>query len=456
MNNHKPKNRKVQVMDKLQKKRQISIKDLEIPMDEQAEKAALGALIDGAWREHIGAVNEDWFNGIANLDILRAINSLTASGVSVTVETVVRELKASAVSQVQNWFLYINECLEKSAASSMFEYWRDKLIEAADDRKWVNLAVEIAGRRANGELSKDFASELTNDLIKLLGESGEITVKPEPERIEDCFTEVLELSQGKRKVPGLQIGFPKLDAMLLGLQPGSVLIVGARPSVGKSAFAFEVLLYMMEQGIPVGLFSLEMRFEDFIRRAFANLGNLSMSNVRNGNLKPQEVARLQEAKDRLKAGPLFVDDMPKTIPQMRAKARLWTEFKGVKCIIVDYLQLCKMGGKYAPRYEEMCNVSQNLKQMAMELGVAVIALSQFNRESEKSDRPTLTSLKDCGQIEQDADAVILLHRLGAEDDDFSKKQIMAYIDKNRQGRTGEVCLVFDGRFQRFREQGNAA
>ena len=115
-----------------------------------------------------------------------------------------------------------------------------------------------------------------------------------------------------------------------------------------------------------------------------------------------------------------------------------------------------MGGKHAPRYEEMCDVSQNIKQMAMELGIPVIALSQFNRESEKSDRPTLTSLKDCGQIEQDADAVILLHRLGAEDDDFSKKQIMAYIDKNRQGRTGEVCLVFDGRFQRFREQGHAA
>jgi replicative DNA helicase len=442
--------------NKIVKKQNISIKDIEIPMDEQAEQAAIGALIDGAWQEHIGAVNEDWFNGLPNLDILRAINALTASGVIVTVETVVRELKTNAVSQVQNWFLYIDECLEKSAAGSMFEYWRCKLVEVADDRKWHNLMLEIAGKLVDGETSQDFADELTNDLMKLLGESGPIAVKPEPDRIEECFAEVVELSQGKRKVSGLQIGFPKLDAMLQGLQPGNVLIVGARPSVGKSAFAFEVLLHMVEQGIPVGLFSLEMRFEDFIRRAFANLANLSMSNVRNGSLTPQEIARLQQAKDRLKAGPLFVDDLPKTIPQMRAKARLWTEFKGVKCVIVDYLQLCKMGGKHAPRYEEMCDVSQNIKQMAMELGIPVIALSQFNRESEKSDRPTLTSLKDCGQIEQDADAVILLHRFGAEDDDFSKKQIKAYIDKNRQGRTGEVCLVFDGRFQRFREQGHAA
>jgi replicative DNA helicase len=281
-------------------------------------------------------------------------------------------------------------------------------------------------------------------------------VKPEPDRIEDCFTEILEISQGNKKPAGIKLGFPKLDSMLQGLQLGNMLVVGARPSVGKSAFAFEVMLHMIEQGIPVGLFSLEMRFEDFIRRAFANLANLSMSNVRNGSLNPQEIDRLRDAKDRLKAGPLFVDDLPKTIHQMRAKARLWAEFKGVKCIVVDYLQLCKMGGKYAPRYEEMCNVSQSLKQMAMELGVVVIALSQFNRESEKLDRPTMASLKDCGQIEQDADAIILLHREDAYDDDFSKKQIMAYIDKNRHGQTGDVCLVFDGRFQRFREQGHAA
>jgi replicative DNA helicase len=437
-------------------KQNISISGIEIPMDEQAEKAAIGALIDGAWREQIGVVREDWFNDLRNVDVLRAINTLTASGVSVTVDTVTRELKESAVSKVKNWPYYLFDCIEGSAGGSMFPYYRDKLIEKADDRKWHNLMTEIAERRLKGETSKDFANEITNDLMTLLGESGPITVKPEPDRIEDCFTEILEISQGNKKPAGIKLGFPKLDSMLQGLQLGNMLVVGARPSVGKSAFAFEVMLHMIEQGIPVGLFSLEMRFEDFIRRAFANLANLSMSNVRNGSLNPQEIDRLRDAKDRLKAGPLFVDDLPKTIHQMRAKARLWAEFKGVKCIVVDYLQLCKMGGKYAPRYEEMCNVSQSLKQMAMELGVVVIALSQFNRESEKLDRPTMASLKDCGQIEQDADAIILLHREDAYDDDFSKKQIMAYIDKNRHGQTGDVCLVFDGRFQRFREQGHAA
>lgn len=437
-------------------KQNISIKDIEIPMDEQAEKAAIGALIDGAWREQIGVVREDWFNDLRNVDVLRAINTLTASGVSVTIDTVTRELKESAVSKVKNWPHYLFECVDKSAGGSMFPYYRDKLIEKADDRKWHNLMTEIAARRLKGETSKDFAGEITNDLMTLLGESGPVTVKTEPDRIEDCFTEIVDISQGNKKPAGIKLGFPKLDSMLQGLQPGSVLVVGARPSVGKSAFAFEVMLHMIEQGIPVGLFSLEMRFEDFIRRAFANLANLSMSNVRNGNLNPQEIDRLRDAKDRLKAGPLFVDDLPKTIPQMRAKARLWTEFKGVKCIVVDYLQLCKMGGNYAPRYEEMCNVSQSLKQMAMELGVVVIALSQFNRESEKLERPTMASLKDCGQIEQDADSVILLHRESADDDDFSKKQIMAYLDKNRNAPTGDVCLVFEGRYQRFREQGHAA
>ncbi|MDC0325217.1 DnaB helicase C-terminal domain-containing protein [bacterium] len=436
--------------------RTLAISDINIPEDSSAEKAAIGSLIEGAWKTHIGSVPEDWFNGKANIDILRAINALTASGVSVNIETLKRELSKISTSQVQNWFSYLDDCIEQSAGKLMFDYYRGILIDKANARHWHKLSLEVLSEIASGESAEVFAEKLTQELTCVLSKEGIKSLKPEAQRIEECYKEVVEMSQGKQQEHGIQLGFNRLDSLIQGLHPGNVVIIGARPSVGKSALAFEMLLNMIDNGIPCGLFSLEMRYEDFIRRAFANLANLSMSNVRNGGVTSSELTRLRAAADRLKAGPLFVDDIPKTIPQMRAQARLWAEFKGVKCIVIDYIQLCKMGGRSNSRYEEICDISQNIKQMAMELELPVIVLAQLNREAEKADKPTLSSLKDSGQIEQDADVVILLKRNGSDDHEFDRKEITAFVDKNRQGQTGEVCFVFDGRFMRFQEKGYVA
>lgn len=262
-----------------------------------------------------------------------------------------------------------------------------------------------------------------------------------------------DLSEGKIE-PGIPTRIPALDRMLGGgLKPGAQVVLAARPSVGKSSFAQQICLNVAADGHACAFFSQEMQSLELTQRAFANLGHIGLDNIQSGKLADHEWSRLTEAIERVRMLPFHIDDQPAlTLMDIAAKARMLKRQHDVKLIAIDYLQLCAAGKAGDSRHHQIEELSRGTKVLARQLGITILLLSQLNREVEKrvSGRAVLSDLKESGAIEEDADVVILLNKTGDTRQDGTKL-IACDVPKNRQGRTGEIALRFDGTTQRWEE-----
>jgi replicative DNA helicase len=282
--------------------------------------------------------------------------------------------------------------------------------------------------------------------------------------IKDLVTRAYELIEKRdgKHVTGLATGFITLDQLTCGLQNGEMIIIAGRPSMGKTALALNIAenLGVVEK-IPTGIFSLEMGQQQLAERFLCSVSQVESQLVRKGMLSTEHYSRLVDACGILSAAPIYVDDSSTLTPlELRAKARRLKSQRGIRCVIIDYLQLMHLGTRVESRQQEITTISRYLKALARELNIPVVVLSQLNRSPEtrgEDHLPRMSDLRESGSIEQDADVVILLHREdyyhGGEKDYEQNHIAKLIIAKQRNGPTGTVDLTFRDKFTRF---GNAS
>ncbi len=268
------------------------------------------------------------------------------------------------------------------------------------------------------------------------------------ELVHEQFDKLSELSQRRISMTGLPTGLSRMDTMLSGLQEADLVVLAARPSVGKTALACGVARHLtVEEKVPVAFFSLEMTRAQLTRRLLCLQGQLCLQHTAGGRLSPEDWAKLTMSAGKLSEAPLFIDDTPGISPlEIRAKARRLVARHGVKAIFVDYLQLIRMNTRHSSRQQEVSEISMSLKNLAKEVNCPVVALSQLSRDSVKAGRkPNLSDLRESGAIEQDADVVILLYRR----DEKNRGVVTADVAKQRNGPTGHFDLAFVEHCARF-------
>jgi replicative DNA helicase len=272
--------------------------------------------------------------------------------------------------------------------------------------------------------------------------------------VKEVFTELDALSQSSREVTGVVTGFSRLDSVTAGLQPSDLIIIAGRPSVGKTSFVLNVLTNAAGAGkTPVALFSLEMSRQQIVRRILASEAGIPATKLRTAHgLSQDDWTRLFMAADRVNKFEMYLDDSPLlTVAQLRGKVRRLKLQHGIGMIALDYLQLMRPTRSFDSREREIAEISRNLKALAKELDIPVLALSQLSRDVEKRQdkRPVLADLRESGAIEQDADIVMFLHDPNPQQVDRVHRQVELVVAKHRSGPTANIHLVFNGEYTRF-------
>ena len=378
------------------------------------------------------------------LDVVQLTQLLTDRGLLERIGGMEHLLEiAESVPSAANAMRYARIVKDKSVQRRLIEAAGEILVEA----------------HHGGDSVRECLEEAEKKIYQIAGQ----TEQSHAESMRDLVVEVIqaiEQSDG-RLITGVPTGYPDLDEMTHGLQPGEMIILAARPSMGKTALALNLSEQMAMQGYPVGVFSLEMSKQALVQRLLSARSGVDSQKIRRGMLSGEEWERLQAACGELYEAPLLIDDTPGlSLLQMRAKARRMASKHGIRAIVIDYLQLMTSGRRAESRQVEISEISRGVKAMARELSVPVICLSQLNRAAEQREghRPRMSDLRESGSIEQDADIVSMLHReeyYHQADPDWKLHNpdkvglTELIIAKQRNGPTGTVRLSWNGATTRF-------
>lgn len=268
------------------------------------------------------------------------------------------------------------------------------------------------------------------------------------------YNRLSEIMKNGESISGLSTGYKYLDSKILGMQPGNLILIAARPGMGKSSFAANIAQHVaIRQNIPTAIFTLEMSKEELANRIICSEARIDNKKIKSGDLSEQDILKYIEAMEPVASAPLYIDDTPSiSYTELRAKCKRLKLERNLGLVVVDYLQLMS-GTSKESRQQEISEISRNLKLIAKELGIPLIALSQLSRavEQRKDDhRPMLSDLRESGAIEQDADIVMFLYRDEAYNEDTEDKNICeCIVAKNRAGETGTVKLTWIGEFTTF-------
>ena len=425
-----------------------------LPWSPEAETSVLGALmLDGAAWDSVGDIlSAGHFFDPRNGRIFTAVAGLVAASKPADIVTVYDQLQASGSDDGVN-LVMLGQMAQFVPSASNLRRYAEIVAERALMRSLMRAADEvktIAGHTSVPVLAR---------LDKAQGVLQALQVKKArqmPTVIADTIVGLLDrverLAEGTMQ-PGIPTGIPSLDQMLGGgFKPGKQVIIAARPSVGKSSLAEQLCINLARAGHPAAMFSQEMGKDELADRAVANIGRIALDRLLSGQLEQHEWSRLTEAIEVMRCLPLHFDDQPAlTLSDISAKARMLKRQHGIKLIVIDYLQLCAAGKATDSRHHQIEEMSRGLKNLARELDITIVTLSQLNREVEKrtSGRPILSDLKESGAIEEDADVVILLSRYSTSPQ--VDNVIACDVPKNRQGRVGELALSFKGMYQQWQE-----
>ena len=328
-------------------------------------------------------------------------------------------------------------------------------------RKMIRTCTEIVGRLYDHEGEVDAVMDQVESEIFRISEArvqvNTLTIK---DLVKQAINTIEDFHARQGELTGIGTGFTDLDKMTSGLHAGEMIVIAARPSMGKTSMAMNIAEQVaIDERLPVGVFSLEMTSESLVLRMLCSRSRVNLRNVREGFLAERDFPKLTGSAGKLANAPLFIDDSGGlSILQLRAKARRMAQQYGVKLFVVDYLQLLHSTARRAEnRQQEIADISNGIKALAKELNVPIIVLSQLNRELEKDKnrKPRLSDLRESGAIEQDADVVGLLYKPGSGDDDDgggSDQEAMPInllIAKQRNGPTGDVNLTFLKTYTRF-------
>ncbi len=426
-----------------------------MPHNLEAEQSVLGSMFLSKYavQKAVESLTSDLFYSDRNAKIFDAISTLTEKGKPVDLTTVATELEDRKLLKQIGDIEYITEIINSVPTAANIDEYIKIVEEKAILRRLIEEATSIASDGYN--TTEDFNDVLDNAEKKILNvvktrKGSEF--RSIQEVLNKTQSDLEKLAQTKNEITGLQTGFYDLDKVTSGLHPNELIIIAARPAMGKTAFALNLATNIaMYNNKPVALFNMEMGAEQLAMRMLSSQGQIDGYKIRNGRLENNDWKRVNEAISRLSDTKIYIDDTPgMTISEIRAKCRrLASSESGLGIVIIDYLQLISGSAKYAGnRQQEVSEISRSLKTLAMELDIPIVALAQLSRtvEGREDKRPLLSDLRESGSIEQDADIVAFLYR-----DDYYTKQVSIdentsksefIIAKHRNGPTTTIDLVF--------------
>jgi len=427
------------------------------PHDRDAEMAALGCgLIEREALDKIGEhLQPEMFYHRPHQTICRALLELYGQGLDVDFNTVAERLRSLKVLDEAGGAIYLTDLIDRVATTAHVDSYIRIIRGKYLLRSLITTSTDIVRRCYT---VTDEPEALLDEAEKLIFDIAEQKVSESYREVgkivQDVVDTIEHLYENKHYVTGVPSGFSDLDDMTSGFQKSDMIIIAARPSIGKTALALRMAEHCaVEKKVPVAIFSLEMAAEQLTQRMLVSRAKMNAQDVRRGFFKRDKWPDITAAASDLTVAPIFINDTPGLSPrQMRAISRRLKATHDIGLIIVDYLQLMSIGTRRAEnRQQEISEISRSIKGLARELKVPVIVCSQLNREVESRPgrRPQLSDLRESGAIEQDADVVMLLARPDFYDVNDHPGQATIIVGKQRNGPTGEVSLTFLKDYTRF-------
>jgi replicative DNA helicase len=426
------------------------------PHDDQAEASVLGAiLIDKeAIADIIDFLRPEFFYKDAHVAIFEAMMDLFEIHEPIDIVTLTSQLKKTGKYKDIGGASYLTDLTNMVPTSANIDVYARIVSDHYVRRRLINSSAQISQKSFDEKEDIKFILDFAEgDVLSIAQHRMRRDFIPIKDALAESFDRLDELHKKGSHLRGVPTGFSDIDNKLAGLQDSNLLILAARPGQGKTAFVLNMAQYAtVHDKIPVGIFSLEMSKEELVDRLLVSQADVDAWKLKTGRLTDEDFTKLSDAMGKLAEAPLYIDDTPGiNIFDMRTKARRLQVSHGLKLLIVDYLQLVDPGRKVDNRVQEVSFVSQSLKNLARELKIPVLAVSQLSRavESRGTKVPQLADLRESGAIEQDADVVMFLYREEQEMEKWDHQIVKFLIAKHRNGPLGEVDLIFKGDRIRF-------
>jgi len=440
------------------------------PHDTAAEQGVLGCILLDP-KENLSSCmakikDESMFYDLRHKAIYSALVQMSERSIPIDLLTLSHQLRTDGELDNIGGVAYLAELQDGVPSAANLEYYFDIVRDRGLLRKVIHTCTKAIAD----------AYEETSEVERLIGEveqsvldiqtehsiSDNITIK---DHVKQAIDTIEDYFKNKGGSTGIETGFTDFDRMTTGMHGGEMIVVAARPSMGKTSLAMNIVEHVvLKEGLPVGVFSLEMSADALVMRMLCSLAGINLRDLRDGFLQNRDFPRIVDASGKLSKSGLHIDDSGGlSIIQLKARARRMWQQHGTKLFVIDYMQLLhstsRRGGEN--RQQEIAEISSGIKALAKELSVPIIVLSQLNRELEKDKnrKPRLSDLRESGAIEQDADVVGLLYKPGGADNDDDEadseaEQINLLIAKQRNGPTGDVRLIFRKGFTRFENAAN--
>jgi len=428
------------------------------PNDRAAEQSVIGAMLISpeAIDTALEMLSEEDFYVRQYGMVFGAIKELNEAGKPADAVTVLDRLSASDMPEGAVDAAFLAETVNAVPTSANVKHYAEIVSRKAALRRMIKVAADIEEDcYKDQEETEAIFDKAEKNVFAVLQDRSTDAFVPIKEVVKTTVRKISEAGANKNPVTGLPTGFTDLDLKTAGLHPSDLVLVAARPSMGKTAFVLNICAHLaFAKDVPCALFSLEMSKEQLMNRLIAMEARIDANKLRTGSLDFADWAKLTEAAEKIGRSGLIIDDTPGiTIQQFRSKARKYVLDHKVRAIFIDYLQLMSgSGGRGENRQQEISDISRSLKSLARELNVPVIALSQLNRAADMRDdhRPVLSDLRESGAIEQDADVVMFIYRDGYYNKDSERKdESEIIIAKQRNGPIGTVYLIWFAEFTRF-------
>ncbi len=408
-------------------------------------------------------LNEEIFYDVRHQVIYKTLIEMYDKKNVIDPVTVLQRLKDNKLLETAGGVVYVTSLPDATPSAANLDYYLTIVRKKYLLRKMIHTCTEAISNIYNfsGDV-EELLDDVETKVLRVSEERVEESVDSVKDLVKKAIEQIEHYHQNKGMFSGITTGFSEFDKLTLGLQPGEMIVIAARPSVGKTSLAMNIAEHVaVDLKMPVGVFSLEMTSESLILRTICSRARVNLKNIREGFLSDRDFPKIVNAASKLSSSPLFIDDTSNmSILELRAKARRMAQRHGIKLFVIDYLQLLYSSSFRAKesRQQEIAEISRGIKSLAKELNVPIIVLSQLNREieKEKNRKPRLSDLRESGAIEQDADLVGLLYQPNKKEEEDEEEsggneaiQINLFIAKQRNGPTGEVNLIFLKQFTRF-------
>ncbi|SNS97226.1 replicative DNA helicase [Micrococcales bacterium KH10] len=430
------------------------------PQDVAAEQSVLGSMLisKDAIADVIEAVRSVDFYRPAHEIIFDAITDLYGRGEPADAVTVVAELTKKGELGRVGGGTYIYDLIATVPTAANAGYYARIVRERAILRRLVEAGTRIVqlGYAAEGGDVDDLVNNAQAEVYAVTETRSSEDYVPLGSVIESTFDEIERNAGRGDGMAGVPTGFVDLDELTNGLHAGQMVVIAARPAIGKSTLGIDIArAASIKYNQTSVVFSLEMSRNEIVMRLLAAEADISLQKLRNGRVEPNDWNKLAATQERINGAPLFIDDSPNmSLMEIRAKCRRLKQRHDLKLVVIDYLQLMTSGKRVESRQQEVSEFSRALKLLAKELEVPVIAISQLNRgpEARTDKKPQMSDLRESGSIEQDADMVILLHREDAYEKEHPRAgEADLIVAKHRNGPTANITVAFQGKFSRFRD-----